>query len=514
MQAPKLRFKIKPWAHQLEALTLSWAQEYFALFMEQGTGKTKVIIDTAAALFARRKVNTVLVCAPDGVQTGWVQDELHKHMSPDVGFIACVYRNRAGVQARRLQDTVMRGDLNDNRLRVLGMNYDLLATNEGRKAARDFLCRPGHDTLLVGDESHKFKTPKAVRTKAVLDLSAFAKYRRILTGTAALSPLDLWTQCRFLDPDVLGYSSFVAFKAHFCELEPPTSYLQSHINRRLVAKYGEKRANAMMPRLVKKDDEGMPIYKNLDELKRLVDRCSFRVVKSECMDLPPKVYSKRIVQLTPEQRRMYDSLAQDMMVEYEGGLMTATLAMVRYGRLHQITGGFFKADNALNALPIKGGNPKLEALLDAVEDADGKVVIWAAFTQESDAILYHLRERYGAQAVALYRGDNKGSRDKDKWRFTNVPTCRFFVSNQAAGGTGLDGLQVANTVIYYSNSNKLRDRLQSEDRTHRGGSEIHHSVNYIDIVAEDSYDEKQLRALRANKNVADMITGDSPKEWI
>lgn len=511
MKPPHFKRRIKPWAHQVEALELSWAREYFALMMEQGTGKTKVVIETAAALNLSGNIDGVLIAAPDGVQEGWVADALPAHMPAEMPYTAAIHRNQQSKANERAVNRVTEQRLG---LAVLAMGYDQFATVKGAAVAKEFLRV--HRAMFVADEAHKIKSKDAARTKAVVNLSKYARYRRTMTGTpAAQSPFDLFTQFQFLDPDILGTRSFVAFKCRYGVIEDSGSYLNKMIVDRLVRKYGEAQARAMAPKILKRDADGNPMYRNLDQLYALIAPHSYRKLKIECMDLPPKVYEKRHVKLTPEQRRIYDELVREMMVEYEGGLLTATLAITRYQRLQQITGGFFKRSKEARAIPIKGGNPKLAALLDEMEACEGKAIIWAHHVDECEAIAHALSEAFGARAVVRYWGAiGKADRERNRVAFRDDPSVRFFVGNQAAGGTGLDGLQVASTVVYYSNDTSLTNRLQSEDRAHRGGSEVHDRVTIIDIIADDTLDEKFLNALRARKNVADLVVGDDPREWV
>jgi len=241
----------------------------------------------------------------------------------------------------------------------------------------------------------------------------------------------------------------------------------------------------------------------------------YRVLKKDCLDLPPKVYERRYVELTPQQRKLYNEVATDFMAEMGGKIMSAALAMTRLMRLQQITGGFFKPNDDAEPIEIPGGNPKLDDVMDVAEQTAGKMIIWARFTAELRLIANTLEKEYGSSAVARYWGEISNSqRDKRKKAFETDPACRYFVAQAQAGGTGLDGLQIADTVHYFSNDFSLITRLQSEDRAHRGGSEIHDKVTLIDSVAEDTNDIKILDTLRDNQNVADAITGDDPRKWI
>jgi SNF2 family DNA or RNA helicase len=505
------RFKVAPWKHQRKALRAAWKRKAFALFMEQGTGKTKVIVDEVGALYLAGELDALIVVAPDGVQRAWVRDAIPEHMSPVVTWRAAWWENKQTKKLTRAIDAVH--DRNFTGLRVLTINYETLATKEGFAAVRLFMM--AYRCMMVCDESHRIKNPKAKRSEAVYKLSGLAHYRRALTGTpVALSPLDMYGQFLFLDEDVLGSRSFVAFKAHYAVLEGPESHLLRHIQQRLEQKYGVERARRMTPTLIKRDENGMPMYRNIAELNALIKPHSFRVLKEQCLDLPPKLYLRRYVRLNTEQRRVYDELRDDFFTEFGESLMVTPLAITRLTRLQQITGGFFKPHVDAETIPL-GSNPKLESLLDAAQEGSGKFLIWARFVAELELIADTLEKDFGKGSVARYWGGaSKAQRDKNKSAFVNNPICRFFVAQPKAGGTGLDGLQVADTEIYFSNEMALIDRLQSEDRGHRGGSEIHSCVTIIDIEAEDTLDRKIIEALRAKKNVADAITGDNPKDWL
>lgn len=506
------KFKVVPWKHQRTALRLSAWAEAFALLMQQGTGKSKVLADNAGMLFLAKKIQAMVILAPDGVQRAWVRDMLPAHMSPSVQFRAAWWDNTpTKKQARAIE---MVHDRHFNGLRILAVNYEALATKKGLAGVLAFMA--AYDCLAGADESHRIKNHKGVRSEAAHKIADKAAYRRILTGTpVALSPIDVYGQFLFLDPQILGNRSFVAFKAHYAVLEGPESHLLMHIKQRLIAKYGEARARFMMPQLIKRDESGLPMYRNLDELNRLIKPHSYRVLKEDCLDLPPKVYQKRYVTLNTEQRRIYNELRDDYIAQFGDDVIVSTMAMTRLTRLQQITGGFFQPDTGVAPLPIGGANPKLVSLLDAVAETGGKVLIWARFVAELELIADALEEEYGQGSVARYWGNiGKRQRDEGKARFTKEAICRFFVAQPKAGGTGLDGLQVADTEVYFSNETSLIDRLQSEDRGHRGGSEIHKSVTIIDIEAEDTLDRRFIDALRNHKNVADAITGDSPRNWL
>lgn len=522
MKVPaSFKFRIAPWKHQRKALTLTAHEKEYALTMEQGTGKTKVVLDTAALLYLGDKIDALVVVAPDGVQRAWIRDHLPKHMSPDVKCVSAWYENRLPIYLKQKLDAA--SDDRFDGLRVIAVNYELLLTKPAQKWLKAFLKK--YRTLLVSDESHRIKNPKSASSQAMYNLADHAAYRRTLTGTPySVGPLDIYGQYLFLNTSILGDQSLVAFRARHCVMMPPDAGTMRHFAVKLKAKYGDIRARdgrllreIKMPQLVQRDPvTGMPMYRDMEILAKQIKPYTFRVLKKDCLDLPPKIYEKRYVRLNSAQRQLYNALRDEYFAEMDGKLMTTTLAITRLTRLQQITGGFFKADDE-ELMAVPGKNPKLISLLDTLAGATDKVLIWARFVAELEMIADTLEqgEHYGPGSVARYWGDGTSTaRDKNKKRFIEDPLCRFFVSQPKAGGTGLDGLQVASTVVYFSNEFSLLERLQSEDRAHRGGSEVHESVTIIDIEAEDTLDAKIIDGLRNKKDIADIITGDDPRRWL
>jgi SNF2 family DNA or RNA helicase len=270
------------------------------------------------------------------------------------------------------------------------------------------------------------------------------------------------------------------------------------------------------PQLIATNPDGTKRYQNLDELKAKIAPHSYRITKAECLDLPPKVYERRYVELNAEQRVLYNKLKKEFVAEFGGGKINAAMAMTRMMRLQQITGGFAPVLNDVGETiathPVGKTNPKINALLELLEETDGKVIIWARFRKELELIAVALREEYGTKSAVEYHG---GVSDKDRqsavFTFQREHDPRFFVGQPHSGGIGLT-LTAASTVVYFSNDFSLETRLQSEDRAHRIGQQK--SVTYIDIEAVDTLDKKVIDALRSKKDMADVITGDNPSQWI
>ncbi len=366
------------------------------------------------------------------------------------------------------------------------MNVDAFSVPSGVVVAQKFLSN--HAALMVVDESTRIKTPGAKRTKNIIKVGKSAVSRRILSGLPITQgPLDYFAQFQFLDPNILGFGSMYAFRNRY-------ALLGGYLGKEVMG------------------------YANLDELIALVDPHSFRVEREECMDLPPKTYTKRFTHLGVVQKQLYDSMARDLVAEFAGGEVHATIVLTQLLRLQQITGGFLPIpeddgsyQGRVDAIP--GTNAKIQALMEVLEEAPGKVIIWARFRAELGLIANHILKEFGEGSGVLFHG---GVSQADRkvallsFQDPNSPI-KYFIANAQTGGLGLT-LTEAQTVVYFSNSFSLEERLQSEDRCHRGG--LKHPVTYVDLVAKDTLDTKVLDALRTKKNMATLITGDRIAEWI
>ncbi len=365
------------------------------------------------------------------------------------------------------------------------MNVEAFSTKKGVAFAEKFLKT--HKAMFAIDESTTIKNHKAKRTKTICALREHAKCRRILTGMPVTkNPMDLYTQCYFLDPDLLGFSSFYAFQGRYAEM----------IRRKGAGGHHEY--------------NHITGYRNLDELEKELKRFSYRVLKQDCLDLPDKIYSTRTVQLSEQQNKLYAQMKRFALAELEGETMTSFNILTQVMRLHQITCGFMKTDD--------GGfkkieNTRVQELLNVLEETEGKAIIWCTYRYNIKALKILLAEKYGELSTETLFGDTPDSERMNiinKFQDKESPL-RFLISQPQTGGRGLT-LTAANTVIYYSNSYDLEIRLQSEDRAHRIGQT--NKVLYVDIVAEKTVDEKIIKALKSKINIAKEIMGEELKSWI
>jgi len=471
-------FKTRPFGHQREGLSRSRDKTSFAFLMEMGTGKTKLVIDEAGILFSEGKIDTMLVLAPKGVYLNWRDSEIPIHMS--VEHRVAVWQAGGGNkdnQAKLVSITKGTG------LRIVIMNIEALGS--GTKALRyaEKFLDSGRCYMTV-DESTLIKNPTANRTKRVTALGSKADYRRIMTGSPVTrSPLDLWSQFAFLGSGLIGPSSFYAFRGKHAVMQRKV--------------FGGRSVDVVVG------------YKNVDELGQRLERHSFRVTKDECLDLPPKVYTRHSVQLTTEQEKLYTSLKRSAFAMIEDGTISADSAITIILRLHQIVCGHVTDDDG--DVRLVDSN-RVSSLVDILRGASGDVVVWAKYRLDIEQICTALREEFGDDSVAEFHGGNTNTRSEDVARFKNDPDCRFMVSSEAGayGNTWIN----ASTNVYFSNSYDLEKRMQSEDRTHRSGQTA--SCQYIDMVAEGTVDEKIIQALRDKRNIADKIVDkvEILRDWI
>jgi len=473
------KFKTKPYAHQITALEKSWNKETYAYFMEMGTGKTKVLIDNLAMLYDKGKVDGALIVAPKGVVKTWYEQELPTHLPTHIEYKKILWQsNITKTQKEKLESLFELGQ----DLHILIMNVESLSTDKGVKFASKFLN--SHKVLMAIDESTTIKNQAAKRTKNIISLGKHAKYRRIMTGSPITkNPLDLFSQCEFLDPWLLNYDSFYAFRNRYAKMK--NMYLRDRTIQVVDA------------------------FQNLGELSEKVKGFSYRVLKEDCLDLPPKNFIKRYVTLTADQKRIYEQMKKEAMAILNGKVTTTMTVLTQLMRLHQITCGHFTADDG-STQSVESN--RLNELMLVLEEIEGKAIIWANYQLSVGEIIQRIIKEHGKDSYVHYYGlTSQEDRQDNIRKFQNDPKCKFLIGTPQTGGYGIT-LTQANTVIYFSNGYDLEKRLQSEDRAHRIGQKK--NVTYIDLIAEDTVDEKIVKALRSKINIASEVMGEELKEWI
>ena len=473
------KFKTKPYAHQMTALEKSWNRETYAYFMEMGTGKTKVLIDNMSMLYDKGKIDGALIIAPKGVIGTWHNQEIPTHLPDHIENVSVLWQaNITKGQQEKLNELLKSSD----KLHILIMNVEALSTSKGTDFAESFLRT--HNTIMAIDESTTIKNSSAKRTKNILKLAPQSKYRRIMTGSPITkNPLDLYSQCEFLSPWLLDFASYYAFRNRYAEMKT------IHAKGRSI--------------------QVVNFFKNIGELSDKLKGFSYRVLKEDCLDLPDKIYVKRNVALTEEQSKLYKQMKTMALAILNGKQTTTVTVLTQLMRLHQITCGHFTADDG-STQNIKSN--RINELMNVLEEVEGKAIIWANYQKDMSEIKKAIEKEYGEGSVVDYYGlTPQENRQPNIKRFQEDPECRFFIGTPQTGGYGIT-LTQANTVVYYSNGYDLEKRLQSEDRAHRIGQKK--SVTYVDLISEETVDEKIVKALRKKINIASEVLGEELRDWI
>jgi len=489
-------YKTKPFQHQLDVLSVAKDKKYWAFFLEPGLGKSKLLIDNAAHLYRAGEIKALVICTVKAMCPSFEFVEVPTHMPDDISHTVIRY-DAAKVSTKSFKSDWVRFVKFDG-LRVFIFNVDAAPSEKLLDLMRDLYKVVGNNFLMGVDESTTVKTHTAVRSKAVVKLSRAAKYRRIMTGTPVTnSPLEVFGQAMVLEaPEkILGHKSFYSFRNYFATLEKKT--------------FGNRSFQVVTG------------YQNVDELKDLLGTFSSIIKKEDALDLPEKVYSTVLVEMPKDQRRLYNKLRSEAIIELDqlGESVEVTNILTMMVKLHQIVCGQLKyQDDSGKDVYVTIENNRLQTLMDIVELEIGtfirpKIVVWSVYKQSIRDIVAALKKEYGDRSVIEFHGDvSQSDREVAASRFQdpNDPSM-FFVGNPQSAGMGLT-LTQASLAIYYSNDYSLERRIQSEDRIHRIGQKL--TARYIDLVSQDTVDEKIIAALKSKKNLADRVVVSNWMEFL
>jgi hypothetical protein len=476
--------------HQETALNLLQSNDIFSLIMDMGTGKSRPVIEDWIARATQSQKQDLVVIAPKGCYLNWL-DELTKWVPDEFTYYVAPWISGANKSQREALNNLLYA----NGPRFLVMNVEAL----NRKGeAREYLLKfiQGHRVIGVIDESTTICHEEAQRTQFILhDLAKRFTVRRILTGLVAPeSPMDLYTQYRYLDWEIIGQKSFWGFKNRYAVLQqvdfrPAEKRIPGHFHRK---------AHIVVA------------YRNLEELNKKIMTKSYRVLKEDVLDLPPKIYQFWDVELTPEQERIYNQMRDIAMAQLTNGeFSTASMKLDQLGKMQHILCGHVRTEHGeLADIPEN----RTEAVAEILHQHAGKAIIWAPYPQALRKIRDRLRKEFGPDSTVSFWGETTlDERLEARERIQNDDACRFIVSNQSVGKFG-NTWTACNLVIYYANSFDNEDRQQSEDRAHRIGQTK--SVTYIDLRAQDTIDEKLIKALRKKINISSTLQGDGFRQWL
>lgn len=472
-----------PWKHQREALDRMAGREAFALLMAMRTGKTKTLLDDWGRMVTNGDCDDLLVIAPGGVYRTW-EKAVDDHLPESLRTRVLVHTWKAGANSQGAKRELEAFLLVEDQPRILLINIEALSNVERARA----LCLEFAEQrrcMVAIDESTAIKNPSAKRTKFILrELKPRANWRRILSGLPTpKSPLDLYSQFDFLDSSILGFKTFAGFKARYA-----------------------------ITKLIPVGGRNIPIVVGFrpetnSELGEYIAQHSCRVLLEDCYDLPPKMYSVREVEMTDEQRTIYNEIKEFATASLgDSGHVTATQVITQILRLHQVLCGHVgNEEGEFVEIP----EHRTRSLIDLLAEHDGKGIIWCSYDADVRKVSAAIEKEFGP--TARFWGGNRTTREEEEHRFLNDPECRYIVATAAAGGRGRTWT-VADLVVYYSNTADLEHRSQSEERA-QGVDKIR-SVSYVDLVVPGTVDEKMLKTLRRKITMAAAIHGDNWREWV
>jgi SNF2 family DNA or RNA helicase len=541
----------KPYSQQIDAYKLAYDEEYFALFMQQATGKTRVSIDLACNYFIEGKINAVLLVAPNGVQEQWKDEGIFEWSTVETECFLWKLNNSKSY-TRELCEFI---NTPSKKLKWFFVNIDIFSYKKYIQKFKDY-CKL-HKTMLIIDECTSIKNPESKRTYNITyELNTYAlykriikeftystKYRLILTGTMVTnSPFDLFAYFNFLKLNYFDFNYF-AFKARYGLLVKDSNekagrnYYRNIREDEIksIKKYYEERKFTIeqLSFMFKTSESNINYilknnivnsnYKNLDELKDKIKPFSYIVKLEDCLDLPEKIYTCLYIDMNIEQKRIYNELVKNMESEYSNKEISVSKKVALIVRLQQVTGGFFPytdimvLDNGIEkiistiskAILITNKNVKLDAIIQDMEElANEQIIIWARFKAEIRLIYEYLTKTYKDKRIAHYYGGTPNSERGDVIKDFKNKDIDILIASQQAGGFGLN-LQTSHICYYFSNNQDFTLREQSEARVHRPGQKF--KCVYKDILCKNTIDIKIYESLKKKKDLLNFFRNNDIK---
>lgn len=457
---------ITPFPHQIEAFNEWGNKKAFALLLEQGAGKTLVMIAKLGELYKKGEINKALIISPVSVAP-----ELEIQFEDLAGYPVEV-KVLAGLKANKKAEA-LKGWKKDC-LQVAIINYESTWC-KGRSRKKKWEVMPElakwSPDIVICDESQRIKNANSKQSKAIFKLGQEADYRGILTGTIiAESPLDFFGQYKFLEPSILG-TSYRAFEDQYA---------------------------------VKGGYRGYQVigHKNLDELAKITLKIACRKLKKDCVKLPPVIPRTIPVELEPSAKALYKEMDKEMILDLQGETITAPLVITKNMKLSQITGGYITTpdENGKKKI-IQVSSAKLKVTMDKLEDLlynKSKVIIFTRFIPEIDGLVTALKKRKIKYSEISGRIKDRKAVIKD---FQNPKSkTQVMVVQIATGGVGIT-LTAADVAIFYSTDYSNINYEQAKARIDRIGQKAKRVLIYH-LVAKGTIDGIISKALINKQDVS------------
>jgi SNF2 family DNA or RNA helicase len=480
-------FKLPPLSYQQEVFDKIKNLKAAALFLEQGLGKSKISIDSMCHFAEGGIIKAVFVFAPTQIASNWALEEIGKHAWNS--FQHDVFR---WVKSQPRTVTLFKSALEklpgEGRIWWFTLNKEALLDVDLCTSLRKFML--GVPSAVILDESTFIKNPTGKTSKSAINLGGYAKVRQCLSGTPQVnSPLDLFKQYQFLHTGILGCTTKKNFLETYCQTETKMFRVNGKLHQ-----------------------EEFAVSVN-DLFYSRVAPVTFRYKKEEVLkDLPPKMYTQFMVELTPKHRKLYNLLRDNMIADLttigrdNGGEIRTFNKLATIIRLHQLLSGIAVTSEGTEIFE----SDKLSALKEILDTTTNSTIVWANFRYSIERITKHLKDK-GASVGHLYGGMSAEDRDTTQKQFANGDL-QFLIAHPKTAGKGLTFTKCSN-MIFYENGYGYEDRVQSEDRIHRIG-QVADSCQYIDMLCKDSIDEVIYDTLQRKLQLNDVLRREDLDVWL
>lgn len=527
-----MKFKIKPFKHQIECFNEFKDADILALLADMGTGKTKIVIDITTYKALSNKHDRMVVIAPKQVGGQWLDEQLPEHCA--IPYKGLVYDNKKTLKAAKKLDAFFL-DAEFDGLRVFIINYRSFVKPKGAELVRRFMLSSTLPPVIVIDEASRIKNPSTKTAKNIKKMAAEypGACKIIMTGTpAAKSPVDLWSIYDFLRPRYMG-CSYTAFNLeHSIQVKRQLtikgrlitirtlidksihSKIRSAIVKHLTYNNTSQVSKAFVDSVcdqygLSKEDfwliassEDLKRFKNLDALQRKIAPDTFQVSKKDIdeIDLPEKIYQTFEFDLNTQQKKLIKELAQYSVSVYGDAELTLQQKSMLGLRVLQVCGGFFPKNtlrkDKFESVPIDGVNAKLNYIHnDIPEIGQQQFVIWAVFVEELRLLQKSLCNDFEVRSIFGDIANNKREEYLKDFKAGNI---QGLIMNPSVGGYGLN-LQNASVQYWYSRNFRTETRLQSVDRSHRLG--ITKSPIIKDLVYKCYFERNVLNSLNEGRSI-------------
>lgn len=469
------KYKTEPFAHQKVALEMSWYRKSFALFMDMGTGKTKLAIDTACALYLDNKIDLFLVEASSDLLDQWKNDELPIHCSCNYAIVR--YKS-IGRRGKKYLASLKQFQSAKDCIKIILVTHDIFTSPGVAEEMKAIMKK--YRTLWVIDESVYIKNHNSKRSEQIHKLSDYAAYKRIMTGTPiSQSILDLWSQFRFLDTRIIGYSSFFAFRARYANLKKGCMTIQTTDN-----KTGEQ-TNKII------NYQKFVSTKNKEELMAKIRDYCYKISIEQCMSMPQKISLKRYVPLEKDQLRLYKEVLDRVRIEISSGEKVDIVhKAARIMKLQQVVCGFL----------LYKDEETDENRIHVVDSNRANICVNIANEVDSPVVIYH-RFKYDRLKLINTFKENNITYTLEPEEF-KTGKFKIFIGQIDSKAEGLN-FQIASVMIFYSNSFRANKRWQAERRIYRAGQKK--KCLLIDLVSAGTIDERIIANLDSKKDMAAVI---------